>query len=193
MDSQIILRAESCRPRELTRQEAEQKDREQPNRRRIPAPAMNDIWALMSMMYWIRDIVETPKMAALFKEMGVLPRLRMAVTTLNNCCQKAVSQISAVQLRTIDANLGVRTMTISSYDHVDTFVNIDGEVLDVLLMQTLKGCKESLCLAGEKEAANCPVKKALDCCLLMNHVKQMEGTSLGVCPYATLELGEETA
>lgn len=193
MDSQIILRTEVNRPRELTKQEAERIDREHPNRKRIPAPAMNDIWALMSMTFWIKDIIEHPKMEALFKEMGVLPRLRNAATTLYNSCQKAVSQISAVQLRTIDANLGKRTMTISAYEHVDSFVNIDGEVLDVLMVQTLKGCKESLCMADEKEAANCPVKKALDCCLLMSHLSQKTAPTLGVCPYATLDLGEETA
>jgi hypothetical protein len=193
MDSQIILRTEVNRPRELTKQEAERIDREHPNRKRIPAPAMNDVWALMSMTFWIRDIVENPKMQELFKGMGVLPRLRMATTTLYNCCQKVMSQISAAQLRTIDANLGKRTMTISAYEHVDSFVNIDGEVLDVLMVQTLKGCKESLCMADEKEAANCPVKKALDCCLLMSHLSQKTAPSLGVCPYATLDLGEETA
>lgn len=193
MSREIILRSKNTRPRELTRQEAERIDREQPNRKRLPSPAMNDFWAMMSMVYWIRDIIENPHMREIMQDMGVLKRFRTGATMLYNCCQKSFTQISAAQLRTIDANLGERVMTISANERVSGFINVDADVLNTLVVATLKNCREGLCLMDEKEAAKCPVKQALDLCLSMSQYLPGKGESLGACPYSTMDLGEETA
>ena len=193
MSTEIILKTKVERPCDLTKREAEQKDREQPWRKRVSSGAMDHFLTLNSLIYWIKDIIDDPRMKPLYREMGVYRDARSGKALLFRAVEKAYQQISAVQLRVMDANWKERYMTLSTTRHVEGFMNVDSDALDVLIRQTIKQCRESFCMAGRKDAEQCPVYRALSNCPNMGRYMEDADTSLDVCPYALLDVKEGDA
>ena len=193
MNTEIVLKTKVERPCDLSKREAEQKDRDQPWRKRIPSGAMDNFLVLNSLIHWIKDIVDDPRMKPLLREMHIYANTRSGKALLFRAVELAYQQISAVQLRVMDANWKERYMTLSTTRNVDGFINVDCDGLDVLIRQTIKQCKESFCMAGKKEAEKCPIYIALSNCPNMGRYTENAASDMDVCPFALLDLKEDEA
>lgn len=173
-------------PRELTKREAEDMDKRQPWRRRISSGAMDDLNALKTILLWADKLMDGEQFRQVMRELGAYKGAKVGVGMLKKAVETMLSNISAVQLRTLDANWQSTNVTISAARVVPGFVNVDVEALETLINQALFSCREGLCMASEKESRNCAVRKALDNCINAGRaIERCDGCGgFDDCPYA---------
>lgn len=173
-------------PRHLTKQQAQELDRQNPNRRRLSAGALDDLNAMRAITVWADSILKNKNNESLMREMGVWQRMKAGLGLLASASLSMMQQTSAVQLRTLDANWLRMNITLSSTGIVPGFVNLDIGAVETLINQALVACREGFCLCGERESLGCPVRQALDNCI--NAGRAIERTQaadgLDHCPYA---------
>lgn len=188
MNREIVYKFDVDEPRMLTKQEARQIDKEQPWRRRVSCGAMEDINALRVLTIWANKILENKQNQALMREMGVFQKAKSGTGMLQSAVEGMMQQVSAEQLRTIDANWQTMNVTLSSTKMVGGFVNVDVDVLNTLIRQTLISCQEKMCMADERESRTCPVRLALDNCINAGRFSGNHEAYLGLCPYCLKDL-----
>ena len=173
-------------PRNLTKQEALDMDKSQPWRKRIPSGAMDELNAMRTILLWADTILRGDQTAGLMKEMRAWQRARAGVALLKSAVEAMLGQVSAVQLRTLDANWQQTNVTLSAGKCVPGFVNVDIQALQVLINQTLVGCKEGFCMAEGRKSRECPVRQALDITINAGRAIGEAGADsiFDVCPYA---------
>ena len=181
MNREIVYQIQ-IEPREMTRAEAEEMDRRQPNRSRITSWQMEDMSALRAMVTWAKNILDKPQMQALLRQSKALGLGKSGIGMLKKAFETTAQNVSAVQLRTIDANW--QNITLSSSRQVKGFVNIDADVLEVLIQQTIEACSEKLCMMDEKSSRRCPVRQALDETMNAGRIHdKREAWGGDLCPY----------
>ena len=173
-------------PRELTKREAEEMDKRQPWRRRISSGAMDDLNALKTILLWADKLMDGEQFRQVMRDMKAYKGAKVGVGMLKKAVETMLSNVSAVQLRTLDANWQHTNVTISAARVVPGFVNVDVEAVETLINQALFSCRDGLCMASEKESRNCAVRKALDNCINAGRaIERCEGCGwLDHCPYA---------
>ena len=173
-------------PRELSKREAEEMDKSQPWRQRVSSGALDDLNALKTILLWADKIMTGEQFRRVLRDMGAYNGARAGVGLLKKAVETMLSKISAVQLRTLDANWQHTNVTISASRIVPGFVNVDVEAVETLINQTLFTCRDGLCMAGERESLACPVRKALDNCINAGRaIERADGCGgLDHCPYA---------
>ena len=161
-------------------------DKKQPWRKRVSSGAMDDLNALKTILLWADSITEGPQFREVMRSMDSYLGARVGVGMLKKAVETMLSNISAVQLRTLDANYSSVSVTISAARVVPGFVNVDVEAVETLINQALFTCRDGLCMASERESQNCPVRKALDNCINAGRaIERCEGCGgLDHCPYA---------
>ena len=173
-------------PRELTKREAEDMDKRQPWRRRISSGGMDDRIALKTILLWADKLMDGEQFRAVMREMKAYKGAKTGVGMLKKAVETMLSNVSAVQLRTMDANWQHTEVTLSSVRVVPGFVNVDVEAVETLINQALFTCRDGLCMASERESRICPVRKALDNCINAGRaIERCDGCGgLDHCPYA---------
>ena len=186
MQRETVYRVQVDQPRELSKQEALDMDRQQPWRERVSSGAMDELNALKTILLWADKITSGPRFREVMREMGAYRGARAGVGMLRMAVESMLCQISAVQLRTLDANFRSVTVTISADRAAPGFVNVDIEALETLINQTLTSCREGFCMAGERDSLSCPVRNALDQCINAGRAIEQNGGCGGLdhCPYA---------
>lgn len=186
MQRETVYTLDVENPRELTKKEAEEMDRKQPWRKRISSGALDELNALKTILLWADSIVEGPQFRQLMREMDAYQCARAGVGLLKKAVETMLTNISAVQLRVMDANWQAMNVTLSSSRIVPGFVNVDVDTIDTLINQALVSCREGFCMAGGRESAKCPVRAALDTCINAGRAIEKAGTVTGFdnCPYA---------
>lgn len=185
MQRETVYTLDVDQPRHLTKREAEDMDKEQPWRKRISSGALDDLNALKTILLWADKITEGKQFRDFMRGMGAYQQARAGNGLLKSAVETMLSQISAVQLRTIDANWQTMNVTLSASRIVPGFVNVDIETLDTLINQALVSCREGLCMAAGRDSEQCPVRKALDTCINAGRAIEKAGSWNGfdVCPY----------
>lgn len=169
-------------PKDMTKQEAIDMDRRQSWRQKISSWQMEDLSAYRAMYAWAQKITEKPHMEELMRKAGAWRLARSGLGMLKKAFEKTAYQVSAVQLRTIDANW--QHITLSSSCQVKGYVNVDTDVLEVLIQQTLEACQERFCMMDEKSSRRCPVRQALDQTMNAGRIHDKREEYAGdVCPY----------
>lgn len=169
-------------PREMTRAEAEEMDRNEHWRNRITSWQMEDMSALRAMVTWAKNILDKPQMQTLLRQSKALGLGKSGIGMLQKAFENTARNVSAVQLRTIDANW--QNITLSSSRQVKGFVNVDADVLEVLIQQTIEACREKFCMMDEKGSRRCPVRIALDQCMNAGRIHdKREEWGGDLCPY----------
>ena len=167
---------------EMTRQEAEQIDREQPQRERVNSWEMEDLCAMKTLLIWLRNITQKPHMQALFRKAGVYPLSQSGSALLKKAFEHTLKNVSAVQIRTMDANF--HHITLSSTQVKNGFVNVDTDALETLIQGTLEACREKFCMQSDRESRTCPVRQALDNTLNAGRIRNSRKAAMGgLCPY----------
>ena len=166
----------------MTKAQALEVDRQQPERERVSSWQMEDTCAMLALAQWAANISEKADMKDLTRKAGAYGLLRSGAAMLKKAFEKTASRISMVQIRSIDANL--KNITLSTNDTVDGFCNVDVDSLQVLLQQTLSMCREKMCMQTEKDSLRCPVREALDNVLNAGRIRQNRTALMGgLCPY----------
>ena len=186
MQRETVYRIEVEHPRELTKKEAEDMDKNQPWRKRVSSGALDDLNALKTILLWADRIITGPQFRQVLRGMGVYKGARVGVGMLRKAAETMLGKISAVQIRTLDANWQSTNVTISAARCVPGFANVDVSALDTLINQALVSCREGFCMAGGRESESCPVRQALDNCINAGRAIERDGGCGGmdVCPYA---------
>ena len=187
MQRETVYTLHVDRPRDLTKQEAIDLDKSQPWRRRIPSGAMDEINALKTILLWADEILKGGQTAGLLRDLGAYRMGKAGVGLLKAAVEKALEQISAVQLRTLDANWRACCVTLSAAKPAPGFVNVDIQALETLINQTLVCCRDGFCAATDKESLSCPVREALDSTINAGRAIRTAGTADAIfndCPYA---------
>ena len=191
MNREIVYTFDVETPTQMTKQEAQDMDRAQPWRKRISSGAMEDLNALKMIVLWADKITRSPQNQQLMREMGVFPKARSAVGLLRAAVEGMLQRVSAVQLRTIDANWQVMNITISATKQLPGFVNVDVDDMNTLLRQTMRACQDRFCMEDEKASRTCPVRQALDRCINAGRFAEKHENYLGTCPYCLKDLEEQ--
>lgn len=186
MQRETVYRIEVEHPRELTKKEAEDMDKNQPWRKRVSSGALDDLNALKTILLWAEKIITDDHFRPVLQRLGAYKGARVGVGMLKKAAETMLSNISAVQLRTLDANWQAANVTISAARCVPGFVNVDVSALETLINQALVSCREGFCMAGGRESESCPVRQALDNCINAGRAIERDGGCGGmdVCPYA---------
>lgn len=186
MQRETVYTLDVENPRKLTKKEAEEMDKCQPWRKRISSGALDDLNALKTILLWADSIVGGPQFRELLRDMDSYKYARAGVGLLTKAVETMFSNISAVQLRVMDANWQTMNVTLSASRIVPGFVNVDVDTIDTLINQALVSCKEGFCMAGGRESAKCPVRSALDACINAGRAIEKAGACGGLdhCPYA---------
>ena len=188
MNREIIYKFDVMEPRQLTRQEAQEMDRKEPWRRRIPSGAMEDLNALRVLILWADKILGSAKNQAWMRELGEFRKARSGLGMMRSAAEGLLQNVSAEQLRTIDANWQTMNVTLSAYQMVPGFVNVEIDVMNTLIRQTLVSCQEKMCMMDEKASRACPVRRALDNCINAGRFAGNHEAYLGLCPYCLRDL-----
>lgn len=192
MNREITYELKVDLPRQMTKEEAREMDRKQPWRQRVSAGAMEDINALRVLALWMQKITKSPKNQELMRQMGAYGNARRAEGFARAAAEKMLQNISAEQLRTLDANWPSTNITLSSAKMVKGFVNIDVDTAGVLIRETVKGCREKFCMKDERDSRTCPIRQALDNCINAGRFAAKYEGYMGLCPYCLKGLeGEE--
>lgn len=186
MNRENVYRIEVDCPRELTRREAEDMDKNQPWRQKISSGALDDLNALKTILLWADKIITDEQFRPVLQRLGAYKGARVGVGMLKKAAETMLSNISAVQLRTLDANWQSTNVTISAARCVPGFANVDVSALETLINQALVSCREGFCMAGGRESESCPVRQALDNCINAGRAIERAGGCGGLdhCPYA---------
>ena len=173
-------------PKEMTKQEALDMDRKQDWRQKISSWQMEDLSAYRAMYALAQKITEKPHMGELMRKAGAWRLARSGLGMLKKAFEKTAYQVSAVQLRTIDANW--QHITLSSSRQVKGYVNVDADVLETLIQQTLEACREKFCMEDEKNSRRCPVRMALDQTMNAGRIHDKRQEYAGnLCPYCLMK------
>ena len=169
-------------PNEMTKQEAIEQDRQQPWREKISSWEMEDMCAMMAMALWAKNITDKEHMRGLMRRCKAYTLARSGAGMLKKAFELTAKNISAVQLRTITANL--QHITLSDTRPVKGFVNLDVDALEVLIQETLAQCREKFCMQDEKQSRKCQVRQALDNTLNAGKIRANRDAFMGgLCPY----------
>ena len=188
MNREIVYEIQ-VKPRELTKQEAMEIDRKQPQRQRISRWQMEDMSALQAIEAWAQKITNKPHMRDLMKKAKAYALARSGAGMIRKALERTGQNVSAVQLRTIEANW--QQITLSSTREVKGFVNVDADTVEVLVQQTLESCREKFCMMGEKESRRCPVRLALDETMNAGRIHDKRQEYAGdLCPYCLMKSEE---
>lgn len=180
-------------PREMTKTEAEQKDRSQPYRIHLNAQARDTFTNIYVVMRFLKLFIENEHMIPIYRELGIYSLLKSAVAFLTSAMERAVLKISAVQLRGMDAIWsGDINLYISTSKNIQSFLNVDGEVLQAMMKTIIQhNCQEHFCLKSIREAKKCPIKQMLDDCPSSGLLIQDVWKNTEVCPYSICKIEDQ--
>lgn len=181
-----ILYTIHVEPNEMTKQEAMEQDRKQPWRQKISSWEMEDMCAMRAMAVWAQNITDKAHMRDLMRRVGSWGMARRGAGLLKKAFEKTAQNVSAVQLRTIEANL--KNITISDSTNIKGFVNVDADTVEVLIQETLTQCREKFCMEDEKGSRKCKVRQALDNTINAGKIHDKRQEYAGnLCPYCLMK------